>query len=253
MDFDAMAAQGALESEEMKKIDHIKDRDELTSILKDAVKNKDRSRFNAVALKLSKDGNGNDGLLNATGHESNAKGLQDLISEISTKGSPNYMGYSKQEAMALGMKLSYTEEGVNHWGTARAFKMENGRYEASSAEYQALAAVSEVAKMDPQGIARQLNRLGYGGETPDGKFVLNDYGLALIKTIGPKLAEQINRLNPNAAARLSTKENIELMIKANVAPEFIAALQGKDVKGMAKSHVPTAGQAVDSIKKQGGF
>ncbi len=242
MDFDAIAMQGALESEEMKKIDHIKDREELASMLKDAIKNKDRSRFNAISLKLTKDANENDGVLNNMGYNSNADGLNKMIKAISTKGDKNYMGYSDQEAKALGMKIAYAAEANNHWGVARAFTMEDGRYRDSSAKEQATAAISEIVKIDPQAIARSLNRLGYGGETPDGKFILNEFGLALVKAIGPRVAEQMNRFNINAAPRLATPENIKLMVKVGVAPEFIAKLQDR-----SKTKIITAGDAVNEL------
>lgn len=262
VDFEAIAMQGALEAEEMKKVDHIKDRDELASMLRDAMRTGDKTRFSAIALKLAKDGNENDGVLNNLGFESNAFGLQDMIKSISSreyennKGetvkSSNYMGFSDQQAKALGMKISYAAEGVNHWGTARAFTMEDGRYKNSSRIYQAMASASEIAKMDPQQIAFRLNRLGYGGETPDGKFILNDFGLAILKAVGPKVAEQMGRFNPNAAARLSTPENIKLMVEVGVAPEFISKLQ-------AKGRTPTilATKSVEEIeemrKKEGKY
>lgn len=250
MDFDAIAMQGSLENEEMKKIDHVKDREELASMLRDAIKNKDRTRFDAVALKLTKDGNENDGVLNNMGYSSNADGLNKMVEAISTKGDKNYMKYSKQEAMALGMKISYAAEANNHWGTARAFTMEDGRYRNSSAKEQAMAAISEIAKMDPQGISRSLNRLGYGGETPDGKFVLNEFGLALLKTIGPSVAQQMNRFNPNALARLSTPDNVKLMVEVGIAPEFIAGLTSNmDDKGRPKSQTMKAPDVVNEIFK----
>lgn len=235
MDFEAIAARGALEAAEQKKVEHIKDREEKASMLRDAIKSGDKVRFSALALSLTHDGNENDGVLNNMGFMSNAKGLQGMIESISSKtvkdASGNtiknnqYMGFSEQEAMALGMKISYAAEERNHWATARAFTMENGRYRNSRSDEQAMAAASEIAKMDPQGIARSLNRLGYGGETPDGKFILDDFGIALLKAIGPKIALQIDRLNPNASARLREPDNINLMIKANIAPELISALR----------------------------
>lgn len=258
VDFEAVAMQGALEAEEMKKVDHIKDRDELASMLRDAMKIGNKTRFSAIALKLAKDGNENDGVLNNLGFMSNAQGLQDMIKSISSKEyvnsegkkvkSDNYIGFSDQEAKALGMKIAYAAEGVNHWGTARAFTMEDGRYRDSSKYEQAIAAASEIAKMDPQQIALRLNRLGYGGETPDGKFILNELGLAILKAVGPKVAEQMNRFNPNAAPRLSTPENIKLMIKVGVAPEFISKLQAK-----GKTPTITVGTALDELKEEGYF
>jgi len=233
--------QGVLEAEEMKKVDHIKDREELASMLRDAMKNGDKTRFSAIALKLTKDANENDGVLNNLGFKSNAEGLNKMTESISSKWvkdangkdtnvkNKNYVGFTDQEAKALGMKISYAAEANNHWGTARAFTMQDGRYRNSTSKEQAQAAISEIAKMDPQNIAKALNRLGYGGETPDGKFELDEFGLALLKAIGPRLAlgTSMGRFNPNAFPRLAEKHNIDLMVKVGVAPEFISALQGK--------------------------
>jgi len=250
MDFDAIAKRGQLQADEMKKVEHIKDRDELNSMMRDAARNKDKIRFEAIGLKLAKDGNENDGVLNNMGYNSDASGLKGLIRDIADKNSKNYMGYSDQEAKAFGMKMSYAAEANNHWGTARAFTVKNGRYVENSDKDQAMAAVSEIAKMDPQAIARSLNRLGYGGETPDGNFVLNNFGLALLKTVGPSLAQQMTRFNPNARPRLATKENIELMIKVGVAPEFISGLTGKtNEKGKSMSPTIKAPDAVNAVFK----
>lgn len=261
MDFEAIAMQGSLESAETKKFQHIEDREELSSMLRDAKKNGDKNRFNAIALKLAHDGNGNDGVLNNLGFSSDAAGLQDLVKSLSNKEykdksgkmvkSENYMGYTDQEAKALGMKFSYAEESVNHWGTARAFTMENGRYRDSTTEEQALASASEVAKMDPQMIARSLNRLGFGGETPDGKFLLGDYGVTLLKTIGPKLVDQLKRLNPNIAARLVLPENLEIMVNAGIAPELINGLQSKS-QGAGSVTVLAAIEDLKKKTKPGG-
>lgn len=254
VDFDAVATQGALEAEEMKKVEHIKDREELASMLRDAMKKRDKIRFAAIALKLTKDGNENDGVLNNLGFNSNAEGLNKMIDSISDKNHKNYMGFSDQEAKALGMKMAYSGEANNHWGIARSFIMEDGRYRNASKEEQTMAAVSEIAKMDPQRIALGLNRLGYGGETPDGKFILDEFGLAVAKTVGPKVTEQMSRFNPNASARLSTKENIELMKKAGVAAEFINGLSSEvDSKGNKRTKTISAGQAIEELKNQGMF
>ena len=225
------------------------------------MKNGDQTRYSALALRLAKDGNENDGLLNNSGFSSNAEGLQDLIKSISqreytnSKGekvtkqeNKNYMGFSDQAAKALGMKISYAAEAANHWGTARAFKMVDGNYKDSDKYDQAIAAASEIAKMDPQQIAIRLNRLGYGGEGPDGKFTLNEFGLAILKAIGPSVFDHMNRFNPNAAARLSTPENIKLMVDVGISPKFINGLQ---LKRQAK--VLTVPIAIDELKAKGYF
>ena len=251
-DFEAIAAHGALIREEMKKIDHIKDRDEKSAMLLDAKEHKDKLRYEALGLSLAHDGNENDGFLNAQGYTSNAAGLNQLTTDISTKGHENYMGFTQQEAKAMGMKISYAAEDRGHWATARAFTMENGRYRDSSKLEQTLAAVSEAAKQGPRELAKN-NRLAYGGETPDGEFLFEDFGRAMTRAIGEKLSQQIDHLNPNASAYLNMPIVINSMVEAGVTPSLINELKkaaGKDpgltpakmVKEMARQINPSTGK-----------
>lgn len=248
-DYDAIAARGSLVSDEMKKISYISDMEELSSMLRDSMKQKDKIRFSAIAKKLTMDANENDGVLNNLDYDSNREGLQKFVHEISDETNKDkYVGFTEQEARALGMEISYLAEKNGHWGIGRSFKMEDGLYKESSAKEQATAVASEVAKMDPQVIARQLNRLSYGGESPDGVFKLDATGLAILKSVGNKLALHINRLNPNAAAYLSRKENIQKMRDVGVSPEFLNKLEGQTT---ATERLTTATENVAELERMG--
>ncbi len=247
-DFNAIAAKASLEAEEMKKIVG-EDEEELGAMLKDAIRQKDKIRFAAIAKKLAKDGNENDGLLNNMGYSATGEGLQQMARDIAKKDNDNYVGFSDQEAKGLAMEISYLAEKNNHWATARSIKVRDGYYDFASPKEQALVSASEVAKMDPQAIARQLNRLGYGGETPDGKFILNEVGLTILKTVGPKLADQPKRINPNVIARLTIPENMAKMIEAGVSAHLIDELK----KAARNDKLYTAGMAVDELDKAGKY
>ncbi len=80
--------------------------------------------------------------------------------------------------------------------------------------------------MDPQQIARSLNRLAYGGERGDnGQFELSTLGRMLISSLGNNIGflKNISRLNQNAAANFLqvTREIKDL----GVAPEFLAGIK----------------------------
>jgi len=248
MDYEAEAMKGMLEEKERKKIMHISDREELSSMARDAQRRHDKNRFSAISEKLAQDGNENDGVFNNFGYDSTGEGLQKFARDIAKKGHKNYAGFSEQEAKALLMKVSYIAEKNGHWGIARSIVLKDGLYKNATPEQQAKAVASEVAKMEPQTIARTLNRLGYGGERPDGKFMLNHIGQAILKAVGPKLAEQMNRMNPNAVAKLSVDENIKIMKDIGVSPKFISALENFS-KGAEK--VVSALDVVDDLKSRG--
>jgi len=246
--FKGRAASQALVNEEMKKISDIQNDELLISYLKDAMNKKDKYRVMAIAKKMTADGNDNE-WLNALDYDSNAIGLTKFVEEELIKK----MGINKQEALAFQDDISYSAERVNHWETAKTVGVgADGRlqslvkYDSKTGKWDdsrhAQAAFAEIMKLDPQVIARNLNRLAYGGERmrADGSgrdFMISTLGLMLTKALGDSadfVDKHGGRFNINTSQNLSTPETIKVMMEAGIKPDFI---QMAVKKGISKEGI----------------
>ena len=246
--FKGRAASQALVNEEMKKISDIQNDELLISYLKDAMNKKDKYRVMAIAKKMTADGNDNE-WLNALDYDSNAIGLTKFVEEELIKK----MGINEQEALAFQDDISYSAERVNHWETAKTVGVgADGRlqslakYDSKTGKWDdsrhAQAAFAEIMKLDPQVIARNLNRLAYGGERmrADGSgrdFMISTLGLMLTKALGDSadfVDKHGGRFNINTSQNLSTPETIKVMMEAGIKPDFI---QMAVKKGISKEGI----------------
>jgi len=246
--FKGRAASQALVNEEMKKISDIQNDELLISYLKDAMNKKDKYRVMAIAKKMTADGNDNE-WLNALDYDSNAIGLTKFVEEELIKK----MGINKQEALAFQDDISYSAERVNHWEIAKTVGVgADGRlqslvkYDSKTGKWDdsrhAQAAFAEIMKLDPQVIARNLNRLAYGGERmrADGSgrdFMISTLGLMLTKALGDSadfVDKHGGRFNINTSQNLSTPETIKVMMEAGIKPDFI---QMAVKKGISKEGI----------------
>ena len=253
--FEGRAAEKTLINEEMKKVADIDNSDELVSYLEDALHKKDKYRAVAIMQKLAKDANENE-YLNAFGYDSDAKGLNQFTQDTLVKK----LGMSEQQALAVQSDVGYIAERNNHWEVARTVgvdvsgKLRNlikpakdergqvikdttGRVVYDDSEH-AQAAFAEIMKLDPQVIARALNRLSYGGERPrmDGSggrdFFITTLGLMLTKALGDSkefVEKHGGRFNLNAAQNLAEPEVVKILSakEVKVNPEFIKMTQQK--------------------------
>lgn len=205
-----------LEAEEIAKID-TKNADELNEMFDSAKRSGDKVRQSAIFKRLAQDGNSNE-LMHYYDLPSGFKGMQ-AMEKVLTAG-----GFAAQEARSLLNDISYINESVNHWEAARVMKMKRGQFEWMTEDEHAGAALSEISKLDTQHIVTRLNRLAYGHEVqhPDGhrEFFLDKLGIGILQLMGPQLVAQANRFQRNAAMNLGTPENLAVMVRYNIDPEF---------------------------------
>lgn len=197
------SARRSLESEELKKMEHIDNDSELIDIFLQAQAEHDQYKLSAAWRKLARDGNDNE-LLNGLGYSSTFKGMQDFVK----KELIDTMHIDKNTAISLANDISYINEGANHWETARVAQNKGGEWKWLSEDDHVQAAMSEILKKDPQKVATGLNRLAYGGETPrpDGSgrdFELGKLGKALLIAGGDAMADQVKRVNVNILRNLA--------------------------------------------------
>jgi len=217
----------------------------LIQLLEDAGRRK--NKFDQIALveKLSNDANFNE-LLKVKGYKSDATGMVSFLNnDKNNKGEKKGFnaGLGGQEILQLQSDISESEERVGHWEMARTVgvnaqgkleslvtkrtdasgkvtKDENGK-DMWDDEKHVLAASAEVAKMDPQKVVIQLNRLAYGGEDADGVFQLSNLGKVLVKMLDQNdtFKRQEKRINQNIAFNLNlphiTKKLKEMKISTD--------------------------------------
>ncbi len=197
------SARKTLEQEEYKKVADIDSDSELWEFFLKAQKTKDHAKMSAVLKKMTSDGNDNE-FLNYAGFSSDHKGMQQFVEkELIDKG-----GYNRGDAMALASDISYLNEKIGHWETARTVNVEHGEYKWMSEKDHVKAALAEIMKRNPREVARNFNRLAYGGERPNNEggrdFEMGKLGLSVLKIIGPHIAAQIPKgeMNPNIIMNL---------------------------------------------------
>ena len=144
-----------------------------------------------------------------------------------------------QEALRYQNDLSEKAERVNHWDMAKTVgvdefgkltslikKNKDGSYDDSD---HAKAAAAEIFKMDPQMIIRSLNRLAFGGESPnaDGSrtFSMSLLGDTIVKGLSSVFIDHEKRLLGNTAFNLSSPEVVKHMKEINASPQVINIIQ----------------------------
>jgi len=208
---------------------------------------------------LYEDANGNE-LLNEYNVPSGGVGLHRFIQEKVV--GPGYM--SPREGLRLQSDLSETAEKVNHWDMAKTvgvnqfgeleslikeIKDSSGKVTGYDDSKHAAAAAAEIFKMDPQGIMRSLNRLAFGGETPDGKggreFNLSTLGKVLTKGLTQAFKDHGGRLLANTAFNLSKPHVIQQMKDIEVPNQTINIILDK---GTQKGHTNDPGTVLAGLK-----
>lgn len=160
-------ARRSMVGEKLKELAGIEDSDELIAIFEKAEAMNDKYMIQAVANKLAGDGNHND-LLNHFGYNSGFNGMKKFYQERIAKALGNGNAARGQEdAMRLARDISYIAENINHRDISRVIGTDlNGKMRWYSEYEHAIAALSEINKLNPQKIKRDFNRLAVMGETP---------------------------------------------------------------------------------------
>lgn len=245
------------ESEELKELT-TENSDELIDLFMASLKDGNATRCAAIMRKLTADTNENE-LLNYFGYPSNMLGLHRFTAEImigrklvetrdggfelgeklaripGTDLKP--LGLAPQMAFAIENDISYLAENHRHWGSARAIEQRFGQFYQVGEEEQTWAVVSELAKMNVQTMARDFNRLAYGGEAPNKafnpsagrKFVISRSGLAVLINMAGILEVYAGKgeLNSNAVRNLWGIKDV--LLAAGVRPSFVDML-GESIK-----------------------
>jgi len=232
---EARATYRAAINTEKAKVKDVTNADELLLLYNDATRNKDKYRAAAIFEKLTNDANENE-LLNQRGYKSNAVGLHQFVqNEIVGSGL-----MSKDEGLQLMNDIGEAAERVGHWDTAKTvgvnevgqlvslvkeIKDSAGNITGYDDSRHALASASEIYKIDPQAVMRQLNRLSFGGERPnaDGTrtFELSTLGKILTKGMSKAFIDHKNRILANTAFNLAQPHIQEIMVKIGVDPDAI--------------------------------
>jgi len=267
----------ALMEEERKKITSELDT-ELISDFRGALAENNWVKGAALAQKLAADANDNE-LWNAFGFDSGMQGMHDFINAVmigdktrkdkfgndilGSDGNPIPLlrpdgtpytgpdfGMDRQAAYALENDISYINERVKHWNTARCMGSdETGVYYQMDEKDHVKSAIAEILKDDPSNVIRGYNRLAYGGEIPraDGSgrdFHIEGLGLAILKAFAPEYMFRYGRseYNKNAVMNLGTPRMLDDLARYNVDPKWISATADK-----ANKLYEEAGEDVDSI------
>jgi len=221
--------------------------DKLIQFYNDAVRRNDKFDQTALLEKLSNDGNLNE-ILTAKGYSADAKGLHSFVFNMpNADGDKNGLKgkqFKDDSRLRILNDLSESEERVGHWEMAKMVgvndkgKLESlvkptisadGKVTEWDDSEHAVAAASEIAKMDPQKIVLMLNRLAYGGEDAGGTFQLSTLGRVLAKMLDNSGAyeSQKGRIQSNIATNLTQPHILEELRKMNISLGSINALQSR--------------------------
>ncbi len=225
--------------------------EELFKIFEDAVHVGDSNRAAAAVLKATEYGNENE-FFNMYGYDSDAGGLKNFIEDIFIKK----LGMAREQALSVASDISYTGEGVQHWGVARAVNVKNGRLEWANENDRMIECLAEVRKQDFENFSRRANRLAYGREVIDygdlpadasreekakhyrehrnRSFELNDFGKAYILENHQKYPEMMGRgrFNVNLAAKLGSNNNLDVLDKVAQDTGIVKGLQYKQFRAI---------------------
>lgn len=257
---EARAAYRSMVNEEKTKYKDVKNAAELLQYHRDAVNKGEKYRAAAIAERLFEDSNGNE-ILNEYGLPSNAIGLHRFIQEqMIGKGI-----MSEKEGLQLQSDLSETAERVNHWDMAKTVGVDafgelvslvkkdkkTGRWDDTA---HANAAAAEIFKIDPQGIMRMLNRLAFGGETPnaDGTrtFNLSTLGSVLLSCLDTVFEDHGKRLLKNTAMNLAQPHVMEQIRNYTDASEITINTINSRAISKSGEYLSGAG-VVEKIKNRG--
>ncbi|MFA6322523.1 MAG: hypothetical protein WCX71_03520, partial [Candidatus Buchananbacteria bacterium] len=241
--FYASIAERSLVNDEQKKITSELD-SELIANLRDSIQEGDNAKMAALVKKLTADGNDNE-IWNAFGFTSDHKGMHSFFdavvmgkSGVKKGDGTAYTGpalrMNEQQALALESDVSFINEKINHWETARVIDVKDGKYERMTEQDHATAALAEIMKKNPREISRSFNRLAYGGErpNPDGSrnFEASALGVALLRSLGQEIAENIGKTgaeyNKNAVMNIGQLSNKDLA-GLRVPTKYVDAMRVK--------------------------
>lgn len=267
---DARTAYRGLVDEKKKDLMGMDSNDELVNYLRRAMQNKDKYGVVALMEKMTADGNDNEFLNAVTGkdgkkYDSSAIGLHKFVQEQLV----GKLGMNQHEALSAQNDLSYINEKIGHWETARTVKVDidgsfrsaikdlgNGKFD----DYEhAIEAFAEVTKKSSRDNMRSLNRLAYGGERvrADGSgrdFEFSNLGKMLVTMLNNDeslMRKRSEELNINAAQNFmnpSSKKELELLLGKNSA--FVMA--AKNVSGEAIG-VRADYETISKLIKRKGF
>lgn len=169
--------------EEVGKIkkENIENSDELNLMFDEAVRTGEKTKAEAIMLKLAGDGNFNE-LLHHRDFKSNWKGFQDFFDKVIIEE----LGLSEQVAYTIGNDISFKCERVNHYDQARSYIKDpvTGLYRKATEDEHVAACIAEIGKLDGRKVSRDFNRLAYGGEKQlaDGTriFKIEQLGIEII-------------------------------------------------------------------------
>ena len=150
---------------------------------------------------------------------------------------------SRNEALALASDVSSVAEAKNHWDVARTVDLDatTGNFRWKNEKEHVTEVLAELQKISPREIANRFNRLAYGGEVPvpgGRKFKLGALGTSILMTLGPDLANFMNRHEANKNAIV----NIYSSFKQYGVPQSLDLKSMKfgntDLEKMIKEYSP---------------
>ena len=176
---EARRSEQKLTQEAKASLGDITDSEELSNMLRQAMKTKDKALIKAISMKLTENGDENDALLNNLGYDMSLSGLHSYIRDLQTN-----QGFTEEEAMNLGSEISNRAKAVNHWNLAGAYKRDfAGNIQEASAQEQYSYSLNEIGKKGGRYILSSIGRFGFGDESKDGDFTPNALGMALVKML----------------------------------------------------------------------
>ena len=238
--FYASRARRLLEEEEKRMITTDLD-SELIADFRTAEHEGDNIKATAIMKKMTQDGNDNE-LWNSYGFASTIQGMHDFVNAVlvgkkgvkkadGTVYSGPGFGMDEQTAYAIENDISYINEGINHWETARAMKVENGVYKQLSDQEHVVGALSEIMKMNTREIARAFNRLAFGGEVPkpDGTrtFEITNLGKGILMALGPEIQYHFDRNEYNKNAVMNLGPLLDQLRDIGVDEQYIVSARAK--------------------------
>ncbi|MDP3244150.1 MAG: hypothetical protein Q8M83_00645 [bacterium] len=211
------AAENArhLEAEERKGMpNHAMEATEALEELHSALQEKNKIKFSAWMKKLTQDGNDNE-IWNGFGYDSSVADAMKFRKDILVKE----LGMTEQESMALMNDVNYMNEDIGHYDITRMYQVKHGVFKENTIQEQAAIVANENLKKDSRKFCQNTNRLGYGGETADGKYGLGLSGLTTLVANQTEILNRIDRgeMNQSALNKFTEVINqLEQMEKKNL-------------------------------------
>ncbi|PIR92777.1 hypothetical protein COT99_04325, partial [Candidatus Falkowbacteria bacterium CG10_big_fil_rev_8_21_14_0_10_43_10] len=229
-DFEARAAEQKVVNEKMSRIKDVNESGELLRMLKDAIRNHDKSMIKAVTKKMGLNGDDNEYLQPLVGN-TGYKGLQEMMQRLAGKGAKGkedelYAGFTEQEAYGLGSEIAYTNRNTNHWADTGAFTMgEDGQWKTGTEKDHASFVLSETGKMNPREQMRRFNRLGYGSHDDKGGYEIDATGALTLKKLDSDsvFKDMLREMDESAAMYLTSgkaRQQIEKLIEEGFFEEY---------------------------------